>query len=259
MNRGLAENTAAFMPMQNVTRSGGPLAGLTILVVEDSQVSAEALRKICLISGARIRRANSMAATFRHLRTYRPDVLITEMNLPDGDGISLIRKLDAAAPRVPAIFGMSAFPNMQADAKLAGADGFIAKPVNCVAHFQHIIGSVLPLVLQQWKPSLISEERITVDGPMLIEDLAHGLEMLMISHQHQSLARAAAFIYGVAVMSEDIPLRDAAEAQLNPGSSNDADRRGIEVLRGMLKDRLRNSPLSVGLYCQHAAAGDRLM
>ncbi|TMV53287.1 response regulator, partial [Thioclava sp. BHET1] len=53
-----------------------PLLGLTCLAVEDSRFACEALRLLCQHSGARLRRADCLAAAHRHLRVYRPDVLI---------------------------------------------------------------------------------------------------------------------------------------------------------------------------------------
>ena len=63
-----------------------PLAGLTVLVVEDSRYASEAVRLLCLKSGARLRRADCLRAANRHLRVYRPAVIIVDLHGADQEG-----------------------------------------------------------------------------------------------------------------------------------------------------------------------------
>ena len=77
-----------------------PLLGLTVLVVEDSRFACEAVRLLCLRSGARIRRADSLEHAQKHLGVYRPAVLIVDVGLPDGSGLELIKSCAAAHPRI---------------------------------------------------------------------------------------------------------------------------------------------------------------
>jgi DNA-binding response OmpR family regulator len=113
-----------FRPRPTADR---PLLGLTVLVVEDSRYASEAMRLLCLRSGARIRRADCIASAERHLNVYRPSVAIVDLGLPDGSGLDLITRMGAIQPRVPILLGTSGAEREVAarEAVAAGADGFL--------------------------------------------------------------------------------------------------------------------------------------
>ncbi len=188
-----------------------PLLGLTVLVVEDSRFACEAMRLLCLRSGARIRRADSLKSAHRHLSVYRPMVIIVDLGLPDGSGAGLIEEVASATPRVPVILGISGDSGAREQALAAGADGFLEKPVASLAAFQTEVLRHLPRARRPRRPRPLPEDSITPDTLALHEDFAHVSEILKSAEQDdQSAAYVAQFLAGLARISGDIPLELAA-------------------------------------------------
>ncbi len=190
-----------------------PLLGLTVLLVEDSRFASEAIRLMCLRSGARIRRADSMETARRHLAIYRPSVLLVDLGLPDGSGLTLIEALSKATPRIDVILGTSGDTGLQAAAMAAGADGFIAKPVESLLAFQNEILRHLPADRQPPSPRLVSDERINPDPIAYQDDLNHIAQVLQDVKGEHTLDYITQFLGGVARSAHDHDL-DAAVTNL---------------------------------------------
>lgn len=207
-----------------------PLAGLTILAVEDSRFASEALRLICQRSGARLRRADTLAHARRHLAVYRPGCVIVDLGLPDGSGLDLIRDLSAGHPRIDRILGMSGDPAAEAAARCAGADGFLTKPLESVGQVQAAILGSAPRRAE-------GEERIAPDAIAFRDDLHHAAGVLA-APDGRSLDYLAQFLGGVAASAGDRPL-SAAVADLaaarHGGSVDPARARLAELVRARLR------------------------
>ncbi len=188
-----------------------PLHGLMVLLVEDSLTAGEAVRLMCITSGARLRRADCMTSARRHLRIYRPDVAIVDMGLPDGDGAELIAELAQANPRTQTIIGLSADPSRATAAMEAGADSFIEKPLNSVAGFQSAILMNLPHHRRPMDIRLLPDLAFEADQRALQEDLIHALELLNNTKDGANPGYLAAFVTGVARTASDPTLEQAAE------------------------------------------------
>ena len=182
-----------------------------VLLVEDSLTAGEAVRLMCITSGARLRRADCMTSARRHLRIYRPDVAIVDMGLPDGDGAELIAELAQANPRTQTIIGLSADPSRASAAMEAGADSFIEKPLNSVAGFQSAILMNLPHHRRPMDIRLLPDLAFEADQRALQEDLIHALELLNNTRDGANSGYLAAFVTGVARTASDPTLEQAAE------------------------------------------------
>jgi CheY-like chemotaxis protein/anti-sigma regulatory factor (Ser/Thr protein kinase) len=109
------------------------LRGIRVLVVDDDLEARELLEAIMRSAGAEATTAPSAARALEILERNRPDLIICDIAMPDGDGYSLIQKLrsrtDAEGGRIPAV-ALTAYARNE-DRKrslLAGFQGHIAKP-----------------------------------------------------------------------------------------------------------------------------------
>lgn len=217
-----------------------PLLGLTVLLVEDSRFASEAMRLLCMRSGARIRRADCLRSARRHLQVYRPSVLIVDMGLPDGLGSELIAEAHETLPRIAVIMGISADDSARESCLAAGADGFLAKPLQSVAYFQTELLRHLPPDRQPTGPLLLHDETVKPDTVAYRDDMAHVVELLEAGEDQQMLDYVTQFLEGVAGLAGDHALRDASSALRKARQGGHPLRSDLAHLAGLLQERLSN-------------------
>ncbi len=206
------DSTDPFKPNYPAPTAMRPLLGLTVLVIEDSRYACEAMRLLCLRSGARIRRADTLRSARRHLQVYRPSVAIIDLGLPDGSGTDLIRELAQASPRPEVILGTSGDDTGEAAAMAAGADGFLAKPVTALAIFQDRIVSNLPADRRPRGPRAVVQDVVQPDPIAYRDDMAHVADVLESATDIRTLDYIAQFLGGVARSADDNALIMASDA-----------------------------------------------
>ncbi|GEM_PF-1157895 len=172
-----------------------PLAGVTILLVEDSRYCAEAMRLLCRKSGARLRRADCQRAAYRHLATYRPSVVVVDIGLPDGCGLDLVRSIRARGNRArPVILVCSGDDptEARAAAQAAGADEFLSKPLCDPAQFQRKMAALLPgLEVRDTQKPIALHGKIEPDNLAVVDDLRNIRTILLEAIETQKRGRVA--------------------------------------------------------------------
>jgi DNA-binding NtrC family response regulator len=100
-----------------------------VLVVDDETDLAESCARVLRRRGYRVLTASSWAAGREALMTASPGLLVSDVRLPDGDGLALVREAGTFIPPVPAIV-ISGYPSeaSRAAARNAGAIDFLPKP-----------------------------------------------------------------------------------------------------------------------------------
>jgi len=226
-----------------------PLLGLTVLAVEDSRFASEALRLLCLRSGARLRRADTIAAARRHLSLYRPTAVIVDLGLPDGSGLDLLAELHVAEPRVPVLIGTSGDPDAASPCEKVGAQAFLEKPVSNLASFQQLVLRHLPESMRPSGLRALSSDSIEPDPVALRDDLNIVAKALETPEDQGALAYAAQFLASVARAAADRDLTAAADSlanALSPGGSVAETRRAaVSHASGLIADRLRSAAAAI--------------
>ncbi|MFN0242826.1 MAG: ATP-binding protein [Planctomycetota bacterium] len=106
------------------------LSGLTLLVVDDDVNSTEMLQRMLEERGARVGTASGARRALELLDELRPDVLVSDIGMPDMDGYDLIREIRARGNAVPAI-AVTAFARAEdrIRALRLGFNAHVAKPL----------------------------------------------------------------------------------------------------------------------------------
>jgi signal transduction histidine kinase/ActR/RegA family two-component response regulator len=111
------------------------LRGMQILLVDDDQDALDIMTLVLTEAGAAVRTAASATEAMALLRWIQPDVLVSDLAMPDEDGYSLIRNLRAiervSGRETPAV-ALTAYVRVQdrARAVAAGFNVFVEKPVD---------------------------------------------------------------------------------------------------------------------------------
>ena len=217
-----------------------PLLGMTILVVEDSLYACDAMRLMCLHSGARIRRADCLRSARRHLQVYRPSAIVIDLGLPDGSGLDLIAELADASPRVTSILATSGEDGAEEAARVAGADGFLDKPLSNLGTFQQAILATLPSDRQPAGPRMVRDEVLRPDPLAYRDDMIHVSNLLDEHREGPVLDYVAQFLGGVARSADDMALASAADALGQQRRGGAALNARLAQVAGLVQERLSN-------------------
>ena len=215
-----------------------PLMGLTVLLVEDSRFASEAMRMLCIRSGARIRRADSLHNAKRHLSVYRPSVMIVDVGLPDGSGLDLIRDLNRYDHGIQAILATSGDDTLAHAAISAGAHGFLSKPLTSVAVFQQAVLKHLSALPTSPRPRAANLETVHPDALAYNDDLRKAASSLSQNSEARQLVYLGRFVSGIARSAGDIDLHTAAETLLATQRARRPNDQIIARLASLLKQRI---------------------
>jgi two-component system cell cycle response regulator DivK len=117
------------------------MAGEPILIVDDNPINLKLARVLLQKEGYEVRTAPDAEEALKTLESFRPRLILMDIQLPGMDGLELTRRLKSA-PDTAAIqiVALTAYAMKGDEEKItaAGCDGYIPKPIDTQAFPQTI-------------------------------------------------------------------------------------------------------------------------
>lgn len=159
----------------------------TAVIVDDEPDIRELLEITLGRMGIATRSAPDVASAKRLLADQTPHLCLTDMNLPDGNGIELVQWMQQRCPNTP-VAVITAYGNMATavEALKAGAFDFVSKPVE-LPRLRELVNSALKLS----EPA--GNAPAAADDPGLL--LGDSPEIRRLRNQVRKLARSQAPVF----------------------------------------------------------------
>jgi CheY-like chemotaxis protein len=125
---------ASGAPARTAAAGTPSLQGVRVLVVDDDRVAVDLTREILMRAGAQVWGCAAGSDVLPMLRQWHPDVLVSDIEMPNQDGHSLIRRVRALEAdhggKTPAV-ALSAYsrPEDRIRSLMAGFNLHVSKPV----------------------------------------------------------------------------------------------------------------------------------
>jgi two-component system KDP operon response regulator KdpE len=206
----------------------------TVIVVEDEANLRRFVRLALEAEGCEVFEADSVKRGLIETGTRKPDLLVLDLGLPDGDGIDLIRELRTWS-EIPIIVLSARTAEAEKVAALdAGADDYLTKPFGSAE------------LLARVRAHLRRRHRAGTDGPSVVEfgsvriDL--GRRVVEKNGQALHLTPIEFRLLAYVVANPDCVLTHRQLLKAVWGPSHAEDSHYVRVYMGHLRKKLEDDP-----------------
>jgi two-component system KDP operon response regulator KdpE len=134
-----------------------------ILVIEDDASIRNVLRVLLHAEHYRVVEAETAARAEIEARSHKPDLLLVDLGLPDGDGLKVIQRIRTWSP-VPIVVLSARTMEAQKIAALdAGADDYVAKPFSAPELLARVRAALRRSARGGEQPPVMQLGEVTVD------------------------------------------------------------------------------------------------
>jgi CheY-like chemotaxis protein len=101
-----------------------------VLIADDEPAARYGLVRALSNQGYELREAGNGAEAYAALETFHPDVVLSDINMPGMDGLTLLRRVNELGETAPLVVLITAYgsESVAVEALRAGAHDYLAKP-----------------------------------------------------------------------------------------------------------------------------------
>jgi two-component system KDP operon response regulator KdpE len=134
-----------------------------ILIIEDDAAIRQVLQALLGSVGFRVIEADTAARADIEARAHKPDLLLVDLGLPDGDGLTVIRSVRGWSPVPIIVLSARTMEEQKIAALDAGADDYIAKPFSAAELLARVRAALRRNVRAHDQSPLLAFGKISVD------------------------------------------------------------------------------------------------
>jgi two-component system nitrogen regulation response regulator GlnG len=157
----------------------------TLLVIDDEQSVRYSFRRVFAGDGVTVLTAETGAEGLEQVRTRTPDVVVLDLQLPDGSGLEFFHAIQSMRPRLPVIFITAhGTTDTAIEAMKQGAFDYLVKPVDLDRLSQLLARAFeaarlmsVPAVPDSADPAVPAVDRIVGRSPVM-QELCKGIGRL---------------------------------------------------------------------------------
>ncbi len=134
-----------------------------ILIIEDDASIRGVLRVLLHAEHYRVIEAETAARAEIEARSHKPDLLLVDLGLPDGDGLKVVQSIRTWSPVPIVVLSARTMETQKIAALDAGADDFVAKPFSAPELLARVRAALRRSARGSEQPPVLQLGEISVD------------------------------------------------------------------------------------------------